>query len=108
VRDAARPIAIALDAPRDAIDGEVFNVGATEENYRKLDIVELLQRRLPKAKVRYVHKDEDPRDYRVAFDKIDSTLGFRPQYTVGDGIRELMALVSSGILGDPRAAVYRN
>jgi nucleoside-diphosphate-sugar epimerase len=108
VRDAARAIAIALDAPRDAIDGEVFNVGATEENYRKLDIVELLQRRLPKAKVRYVHKDEDPRDYRVAFDKIDSTLGFRPQYTVGDGIRELMALVSSGILGDPRAAVYRN
>lgn len=108
VRDAARAIAVALDAPRDRIDGEVFNVGATGENYRKLDIVELLQRRLPKARVRFVHKDEDPRDYRVAFDKIDATLGFRPEYTVSDGINEVMALVSSGILGDPRGEIFRN
>jgi nucleoside-diphosphate-sugar epimerase len=108
VRDAARAVGAVLDAPRDAVDGEVFNVGSTEENYRKLDIVELLQQRLPDARVRYVHKDEDPRDYRVAFEKIDLTLGYRPRYTVGDGIDEIMALLRSGIVDDPAAGVYRN
>jgi nucleoside-diphosphate-sugar epimerase len=108
VRDAARAVGAVLEAPRDAVDGEVFNVGSTEENYRKLDIVELLQRRLPDARVRYVHKDEDPRDYRVAFEKIDVALGYRPRYTVGDGIDEVMALVRSGILEEPAAEVYRN
>ena len=108
VRDAARAVRTALDAPRDAVDGEVFNVGSTEENYRKLDIVELLQQRLPDARIRYVHKDEDPRDYRVAFEKIDVALGYRPRYTVGDGIDEVMALIRSGILEEPAAEVYRN
>jgi nucleoside-diphosphate-sugar epimerase len=108
VRDAARAVGAVLDAPRDAVDGEVFNVGATEENYRKLDIVELLQQRLPEARVRYVHKDEDPRDYRVAFEKIDLALGYRPRYTVGDGIDEIMALLRSGIVAEPAAEVYRN
>jgi nucleoside-diphosphate-sugar epimerase len=108
VRDAARAVGAVLDAPRDAVDGEIFNVGSTEENYRKLDIVELLQQRLPDARVRYVHKDEDPRDYRVAFEKIDLALGYRPRYTVGDGIDEIMALLRSGILDEPGAEVYRN
>jgi nucleoside-diphosphate-sugar epimerase len=108
VRDAARAVGAVLDAPRDAVDGEVFNVGSTEENYRKLDIVELLQRRLPDARVRYVRKEEDPRDYRVAFEKIDLALGYRPLYTVGDGIDEIMALLRSGILDEPAAEVYRN
>src|SRR5436190_12717765 len=108
VRDAARAIATVLDGPREAVDGEVFNVGSTEENYRKLDIVELLQQRLPDARVRYVHKEEDPRDYRVAFEKIDLALGYRPRYTVADGIDEMMALLRSGILDEPAAEVYRN
>ena len=108
VRDAARAIALALEAPGAVVDGEVFNAGASDENYRKADIVGLLQRRIPDARVRYVPRDEDPRDYRVAFEKIERQLGFVPRYTVKDGIEEMIALVSSGVLGDPRSAVYSN
>jgi nucleoside-diphosphate-sugar epimerase len=43
VRDAARAIVTVLGAPREAVSGEVFNVGDTDENYRKLDLVELLK-----------------------------------------------------------------
>jgi nucleoside-diphosphate-sugar epimerase len=108
VRDAARGIMLALQAPRAVVDGEVFNVGASDENYRKADIVGLLQRRMPHARVRYVPKDEDPRDYRVAFEKIGQRLGFEARYSVQDGIDEMISLVSSGILGDPRSTVYSN
>ena len=51
VRDAARAACIVLSAPLDQVRGEVFNVGSTDENYRKLDIVELLKARDPAAKI---------------------------------------------------------
>ena len=70
VRDAASAIALVLEAPLDVVAGEVFNVGDTRENYRKLDLVEILRERFPNGKVDFVHKDEDPRDYRVKFEKL--------------------------------------
>jgi nucleoside-diphosphate-sugar epimerase len=108
VRDAARALCRALEAPADDVRGEVFNVGATAENYRKLDIVELLKERVPAAQVSFVHKDEDPRDYKVSFEKVGERLGFAPERTVATGIDEIMALLGSGLLADPYAAVYHN
>ncbi len=108
VRDAARALATVLEAPREQVSGEVFNVGATDENYRKLDIVGLLEERFPEARVEYVHKDEDPRDYRVSFEKVSSTLGFEVERRVANGIDEVVALVNSGLLDDPYASIYRN
>jgi nucleoside-diphosphate-sugar epimerase len=108
VRDAARAACVALESPPEAIRGEVFNVGDTSENYRKLDIVDILRERIPSANVSFVHKDEDPRDYRVSFDKVRDRLGFKPERNVADGIDEVMGLVRSGLLGDPYAPVYSN
>ena len=108
VRDAARAAAAALEAPMDTIAGEVFNVGDTRENYRKLDIVELLRERIPSGQIQFVHKAEDPRDYRVGFEKIKRELGFEARATVPDGIDEIIALLRSGLLDDPHAGIYRN
>ena len=49
VRDAAQAIVLALDAPSEIVSGEVFNVGDTGENYRKLDLVEMLKQRFPEG-----------------------------------------------------------
>jgi len=108
VRDAARAVQVALQTVDDELCGEVFNVGSTQENYRKLDLVELLTARFPDAVIRFVQRDEDPRDYRVSFEKIRSQLAFRPEASVNDGIDEIVALLRSGVLADPDAAVYRN
>jgi nucleoside-diphosphate-sugar epimerase len=108
VRDAARAVRTALEAPVDAVRGEVFNVGETRENYRKLDIVELLKERFPDATVKFVHRDEDPRDYRVSFEKVKQHLDFRAQWSVAAGIDEVSALLQSGLVSDPFATEYRN
>jgi nucleoside-diphosphate-sugar epimerase len=108
VRDAARAFRVVLDAPAGAVAGEVFNVGSSSENYRKLDLVELLRERVPGAQATFVHRDEDPRDYRVAFDKIVAALGFEVDRTVPDGIDEVIRLLGSGLVADPYADVYRN
>jgi nucleoside-diphosphate-sugar epimerase len=108
VRDAARAVRTALEAPVEAVRGEVFNVGETRENYRKLDIVELLKERFPDATVSFVHRDEDPRDYRVSFEKVKEHLGFQARWSVEAGIDEVSALLQSGLVGDPFAPEYRN
>jgi nucleoside-diphosphate-sugar epimerase len=108
VRDAARAVAAALRSPVKATRGEVFNAGSSAENYRKLDLVALLRQRLPDAAVEFVHRDEDPRDYRVSFEKIAARLDFRVTRSVSDGIDEVIALVRSGLLVDPYSAAFRN
>jgi hypothetical protein len=59
-------------------------------------------------RVGFVHREEDPRDYRVSFEKIATKLGFATARTVDDGIDEISALLETGMLGDPYAAAYRN
>ena len=71
-------------------------------------IVDLLTRRLPEGKFKYVQREEDPRDYRVNFDKINRDLGFKISKRIPDGIDEIMDEIKSGRLSDPDSAVYKN
>jgi nucleoside-diphosphate-sugar epimerase len=107
-RDAARAVRTVLDATVEKASGQVYNAGNTGENYRKLDLVELLKERVPTADVQFVKKDEDPRDYRVSFERIERELGYRTQHTVPQGIDEVSGLLKSGLLDDPFASIYRN
>jgi nucleoside-diphosphate-sugar epimerase len=106
VRDAARAVRLALSAPE--AWGRVFNVGRSDENYRKLDLVETITARLGRGDVTYVHRDEDPRDYRVDFSRIRDELGFVPWWTVPDGVDELIGALEHGHFEDPDAACYAN
>jgi nucleoside-diphosphate-sugar epimerase len=108
VRDAARAIAQLLARPEPEVRGEVFNVGATDQNYQKQQLVELIRPYAPTATVEYVHKAEDPRDYRVSFSRLRDRLGFRTTRTVADGIREVVDLVRSGAVADYTESRYRN
>jgi nucleoside-diphosphate-sugar epimerase len=108
VRDAARAVRTALEAPEESVAHEVFNVGRSGENYRKLDIVEVIQSQMDTGKVSFVPKDEDPRDYKVSFDKVRNVLGFETMMTVPDGIAEVAAALSDGTFDDPFDRKYRN
>jgi nucleoside-diphosphate-sugar epimerase len=108
VRDAARAVVTVLDAPDAKVNGEVFNVGDSAENYQKKQLVDLITPLAPGATVEYVHKTEDPRDYRVAFEKIQQQLGFHVSRTVPDGIREVIDLVRTGMFADYSEKRFRN
>jgi nucleoside-diphosphate-sugar epimerase len=108
VRDAGLGVCAVLDAPLEQVAGEVFNVGRSGENYRKLDLVEEIRRQIPTGRVTYVRRDEDPRDYKVSFDKIRSQLGFETLMTVPDGIAEVIRGLETGDFPEPFDAQYRN
>jgi nucleoside-diphosphate-sugar epimerase len=108
VRDAASAIACVLAAPREGVAGQVFNVGDTGENYRKRDLVDIIGKRTGPAEVRYIAKQEDPRDYRVSFERIRSRLGYSITLRVPDGVDEIASAIESKTLVDFTESHYYN
>jgi len=89
-------------------DFNVYNVGDTSENYRKQMIVDEILKQIPNGKIKYVKKDEDPRDYRVSFEKIKKELNFGITKKVPDGIAQVLKIVKDGIISNPDGKKYRN
>lgn len=108
VRDAALGIRMILEAPSEKTSGVVYNVGSSQQNFRKQDLVEMILPFAPGTAIKYVHKDEDPRDYRVSFERIRKALGYATSRSVDDGIREVVALVRSGLFTDADDPAVRN
>lgn len=109
VRDAARAVVLVLDRPLDSVSGLVLNVGATDQNFRKRDLVELVRSQVGSdVEIERVHREEDPRDYRVSFDRIQHALGFEVTRTVPDGIREVIGALQQGVITAVDDVRYRN
>lgn len=109
VNDAARAIIMTLTAPVDTIDCQVFNVGDTSQNYRKKDLVNMINDHIGNsANINFVHKQEDPRDYKVSFEKIQRVLDFKITRTVEDGISEILDVVRQGVITDWQHSRYGN
>jgi nucleoside-diphosphate-sugar epimerase len=108
VDDLARAVVLVLESDEAKVKANVFNVGSTEENYNKGMIIEEVCKVVPNVKVDYVEMNEDPRDYRVNFDKIKNELGFTITKTVPDGVKEIYKLLSTGIVTDSFSQKFRN
>jgi nucleoside-diphosphate-sugar epimerase len=91
IEDISRAFVATLNAPRDMIHNQVFNVGRTEENYIVKEIAEIAKETVPNSKIEYARDAEpDKRSYRVDFSKIASTLPeFKPQWTARLGAKQL-------------------
>jgi nucleoside-diphosphate-sugar epimerase len=92
VEDIARAFTVMLDAPREIVHNEVFNVGATEENYQVRDVAELVREHVPESRVVYAPgASADIRDYRVDCGKLARMLPeAQPRWTVRQGIEQLV------------------
>lgn len=110
VADLARACLLTIKADKTKVAGRAFNVGENSENYRKKDLIDLILMELPQAAdlVSFVTRDEDPRNYRVAFDRVKTQLGFATAREVRDGIREIIGAVRSGLIRDPLDRMFRN
>lgn len=91
IEDIALATAAVLDAPREVVHDEAFNVGRTDENYQVRDVALMVEEIVEGSKVVFAEgASADARDYRVDFSKIARVLpGFQPRWTVRKGIEEL-------------------
>jgi nucleoside-diphosphate-sugar epimerase len=90
IEDISRAFIAVLEAPRELIHNQAFNVGRTEENYRVREVADMVAEVVPGAKVTYAEgASPDIRNYRVNCDKIAKLPGFEPVWTVRKGIEEV-------------------
>lgn len=82
VNDICEAILLSLEAPREVVHNQVFNVGSDEQNYRIRDIAEIVGAAFPGCVVSYGPSSGDTRSYRVSIDKIRRHLpGYRCRRT---------------------------
>lgn len=91
IRDITAAVLAVLEAPKEAIQNEIFNVGLTEENYRIRELANIVAETVPGCHVEYATGGgPDKRCYRINSNKIHRVLpGFRPQWTAQRGAQEL-------------------
>ena len=102
VRDFARLLDIVINSVKDKVYFEVFNAGGDINNSTKKMLVDEIMVNLPDAKVTYLENGNDPRNYKVSFKKVKETLGFEPEYSIKDGIKELIEALDLGLFNDFR------
>ena len=90
-RDIARAFVALMNAPRERVHNRAINVGANSENYQVRHVGDHVQRLVPAARISYTGEvGNDPRSYRVKFDRLRSLLpDFRLEYTLARGMEEL-------------------
>ncbi len=103
IEDISRAFLALLEAPREVVHDQAFNVGRTEENYRIRAVADIVESVIPESRVTYAEGGgPDKRCYRVNCDKISETLpAFDPQWTVRRGVEELYsAFLREGLAAD--------
>jgi nucleoside-diphosphate-sugar epimerase len=91
--DICEAISQVLQAPREAIHNQIFNVGETNHNYRVREIAEIVAETFAGCKLTFGAPSPDNRSYRVSFEKIRKHLpGFRCVWDARLGAQQLREL----------------
>lgn len=93
VEDLCRAFLAVLEAPRELVHDQAFNVGRTGENFQIREVAETVAAAVPDSRVTFAPGGTaDTRNYRVDFSKIERELpGYRPVWTLRDGVEEIVA-----------------
>jgi nucleoside-diphosphate-sugar epimerase len=91
IRDIIAAVVAVLDAPREVVHNQTFNVGRNDENFRIRELADIVAEVVPGCRVEYAPGGgPDLRCYRVNFDKINRLVpAFRPRWTARQGAQEL-------------------
>ena len=90
VQDISAAFQALLEAPRELVHDQAFNVGRTEENYRIREVAEMVREVVPGSEVTFAEgAGPDLRNYRVDCTKLSGVPGLELRWTVRRGVEEL-------------------
>ncbi len=108
VNDAAKAVSMILKAPIERVGNEVFNVGSNQQNMTLSQVADLIKEIKPAAKILDLGSSEDRRNYRVNFDKISDRVGFAPEWSLEDGINQVVNAFEMNLVTDYTNSKYSN
>jgi nucleoside-diphosphate-sugar epimerase len=92
IEDISRAFLAVLEAPRELVHDQAFNVGRAVDNVQIRDVAEMVRDAVPGSKLSFAAgAGPDLRNYRVDFSKLEQSfpdLGLR--WSVRDGVEELL------------------
>lgn len=100
IEDISRAFLAALEAPREAVVNEAFNVGHSDHNYAIRELAEIVAEIVPGSRMEFAEgAGPDPRSYRVSFAKIARTFPeFQPQWDAKRGAKHIYEVLKSSNL----------
>lgn len=108
VDDAAQSVFAAMKAPINVVKNQVYNVGSDSLNYTIKQAGELINQQVPEAELLDLVSDQDRRNYRVSFDKIQSQLNYKTKWTLQQGILQVIDAVKAGQVVSYKDPKYSN
>jgi nucleoside-diphosphate-sugar epimerase len=93
VEDVSHAFLAALQAPKERVHNQAFNIGRTEENYRIRELAEIVVNSVPGSVLEYApDAGPDKRCYRVDTSKVMREIpDFKPHWDAHQGVKELYA-----------------
>lgn len=88
VEDVSRAITTILKSKQSKVNGQVFNI--VGENFKIKDIGNIINKKFPKAEIKYEKKSKDLRDYKVSAKKAEKTLSFKAKKRIKDEIVQMI------------------
>jgi nucleoside-diphosphate-sugar epimerase len=89
VKDTSRAFIKAMEAKKENINGEIFNVGSNDLNVQIFELGERICKGINKPFYYEWHGTPDKRSYRVNFDKIKNVLDYEAKYSIEDAAKEV-------------------
>ncbi len=100
VRDVSRAFQAVMEAPREKVAGEAFNVGSNDQNFQVFQVAQMVRDVVPNTDVIVVPDDPDKRTYNVEFSKISRTLDYKTVTSPYEGIVEIKQALERGLVDD--------
>jgi nucleoside-diphosphate-sugar epimerase len=93
IEDISRAFLGLLQAPRERVHGEAFNIGADAENHRIRDIAQIVEEVVPGSRIAFAAgAGPDRRSYRVSFAKLQRAFPeLHPRWTVRASVEQMLA-----------------
>ncbi len=90
VEDMSKAFVRVLESETEKVNGQIFNVGTNDDNYRVREIAQFVEEIVPDSKIEYAKNAyKDSRSYKVNFDKIRDRIGYKTKWKLKDGIRSI-------------------
>jgi len=96
VKDVAQAYVTVINAPKEKVNGEIFNVGSNNQNYQILQLAKEIARAINIPFKKQWYGDPDSRSYQISFKKIKDTLGYKTKFSVANSAKEIYNALKSG------------
>ena len=100
INDAIEAYRVVLNAQKEKIAGEIFNVGSNEQNYKIGNIAKQIIEGIGNNTELELGDNNDHRSYEVSFDKIKNILSFDTKYNIKEGAKEIFDALKTGEITD--------